>query len=168
MCSLVLCSVDEPDSVLRQLFSLLRPGGELRFLEHVASSGLRGRLQKVADATVWPRLMGNCHTHRDTEASIVGAGFALESARREPAMPVWFPTPVVEYTIGRAVRTCLIRREETQKATRYATSSELLRFPYYVWALLARKGSAEKCGEALQQRRQRACGGLPHRDRRGI
>ena len=45
------------------------PGGELRYLEHVASSGVRGRLQKFADATVWPRMMGNCHTHRDTEAS---------------------------------------------------------------------------------------------------
>ena len=75
VCSLVLCSIDDPDSVLRQLFSLVRPGGELRFLEHVGSGGFRGRLQKVADATVWPRLMGNCHTHRDTEASIVGAGF---------------------------------------------------------------------------------------------
>lgn len=104
VCSLVLCSIDDPDSVLRQLFSLVRPGGELRFLEHVGSTGLRGRLQKVADATVWPRLMGNCHTHRDTEASIVGAGFAVQGARREPAMPAWFPTPVAEYTIGRAVR----------------------------------------------------------------
>jgi SAM-dependent methyltransferase len=104
VCSLVLCSIDDPDSVLRQLFSLVRPGGELRFLEHVGSTGLRGRLQKVADATVWPRLMGNCHTHRDTEASIVGAGFAVQDARREPAMPAWFPTPVAEYTIGRAVR----------------------------------------------------------------
>ena len=104
VCSLVLCSIDDPDSVLRQLFSLVRPGGELRFLEHVGSTGLRGRLQKVADATVWPRLMGNCHTHRDTEASILGAGFAVQDARREPAMPAWFPTPVAEYTIGRAVR----------------------------------------------------------------
>jgi SAM-dependent methyltransferase len=104
VCSLVLCSIDDPDSVLRQLFSLVRPGGELRFLEHVGSTGLRGRLQKVADATVWPRLMGNCHTHRDTQASIVGAGFAVQDARREPAMPAWFPTPVAEYTIGRAVR----------------------------------------------------------------
>src|SRR3982074_1248811 len=68
VCSLVLSSIDDPDSVLRQLFSPGRPGGELRFLEHVGSTGLRGRLQKVADATVWPRLMGNCHTHRDTEA----------------------------------------------------------------------------------------------------
>jgi SAM-dependent methyltransferase len=104
VCSLVLCSIDDPDNVLRQLFSLVRPGGELRFLEHVGSTGLRGRLQKVADATVWPRLMGNCHTHRDTEASIVGAGFVVQGARREPAMPAWFPTPVAEYTIGRAVR----------------------------------------------------------------
>jgi SAM-dependent methyltransferase len=104
VCSLVLCSVDDPETVLRQLFSLVRPGGELRFLEHVASPGLRGRLQRLADATVWPRLMGNCHTHRDTEASIVGAGFAVDRARREPAMPAWFPTPVAEYTIGRAVK----------------------------------------------------------------
>ena len=78
------------------------PVASCDILEHIASSGVRGRLQKVADATVWPRLMGNCHTHRDTEASIVGAGFAVESARREPAMPAWFPTPVAEYTIGRA------------------------------------------------------------------
>lgn len=104
VCSLVLCSVDEPDTVLRQLFSLLVPGGELRFLEHIGSTGLRGRLQKLADATFWPRLAGNCHTHRDTEASIRAAGFAPQSARREPAMPAWFPTPVAEYTIGRAVR----------------------------------------------------------------
>ena len=67
VCSLVLCSVDDPDSVVRQLFSRLKPGGELRYLEHVASTGWRGRMQRVADATVWPRLFGNCHTHRDTE-----------------------------------------------------------------------------------------------------
>lgn len=104
VCSLVLCSVEDPDNVLQQLHSLLHPGGELRFLEHVGSPGFRGRLQKFADATVWPRLMGNCHTHRDTEASIVSAGFEVQGARREPAMPAWFPTPVAEYTIGRATK----------------------------------------------------------------
>jgi SAM-dependent methyltransferase len=104
VCSLVLCSVDDPDSVLRQLFSLVRPGGEVRFLEHVRSGGFRGRLQKLADATVWPRMMGNCHTHRDTESSIVGAGFEVDRTRREPALPAWFPTPVSEYTIGRAIK----------------------------------------------------------------
>jgi SAM-dependent methyltransferase len=104
VCSLVLCSVDDPDAVLRQLFSMLRPGGELRYLEHVASGGARATLQKLADATIWPRLLGNCHTHRDTEGSIVGAGFEVRDARHEWVLPVWVPMPVSETVIGRAAR----------------------------------------------------------------
>ncbi|GAB7068826.1 class I SAM-dependent methyltransferase [Mycobacterium hodleri] len=104
VCSLVLCSVEDPDGVLRQLFSMLRPGGELRYLEHVASGGARAPLQKLADATIWPRLLGNCHTHRDTERSIVGAGFEVREGRHEWVMPAWVPVPVSETAIGRAVR----------------------------------------------------------------
>lgn len=104
VCSLVLCSVDEPDDVLRQLLSLLRPGGELRYLEHVASGGWRARLQQLADGTVWPRLLGNCHTHRHTEQTIVGAGFRVADARREWTMPRWVPLPVAEFAIGRAIK----------------------------------------------------------------
>jgi SAM-dependent methyltransferase len=104
VCSLVLCSVTDPDSVLRQLFSWLRPGGELRYLEHVASGGIRGRFQQLADATIWPRLCGNCHTHRDTEQSIRSAGFEVDNARTERAMPAWAPLPVSEFLLGRARR----------------------------------------------------------------
>jgi SAM-dependent methyltransferase len=104
VCSLVLCSVDEPETVLRQLFSRLRPGGELRFLEHVASGGVRGRLQRVADATVWPRLFGNCHTHRATERAIVDAGFVPQAARHDWVMPKWVPVPSSEVALGRALR----------------------------------------------------------------
>jgi SAM-dependent methyltransferase len=104
VCSLVLCSVDDPDGVLRQLFSILRPGGELRYLEHVASAGWRARMQRMADATVWPRLLGNCHTHRHTERSILGAGFEVGGARREWVLPAWVPMPASETAIGRAVK----------------------------------------------------------------
>lgn len=104
VCSLVLCSVDDPDAVVRQLHSMLKPGGQLRYLEHVAGVGLRARLQKVADATVWPRLLGNCHTHRNTEATIAAAGFSVEGARRAQSLPGWVPLPVSEFAIGRAVR----------------------------------------------------------------
>jgi SAM-dependent methyltransferase len=83
VCSLVLCSVSDPSRALRRMHSLLRPGGQLRYLEHVASGGLRGRLQQLVDATFWPRLLGNCHTHRDTERSIVDAGFDVDNSRRE-------------------------------------------------------------------------------------
>jgi SAM-dependent methyltransferase len=104
VCSLVLCSVRDPASVLRRLYSLLRPGGQLRYLEHVASAGGRGRLQRLADATLWPRLFGNCHTHRDTERLIVEAGFEVDSSRREWTLPVWAPLPVSELALGRARR----------------------------------------------------------------
>ncbi len=104
VCSLVLCSIGDPESVLRQLFSLLRPGGELRYFEHVASGGMRGRLQRLADATVWPRLFGNCHTHRDTEQAIRSAGFDVDGARRETTLPTWVPMPVSEFALGRARR----------------------------------------------------------------
>jgi SAM-dependent methyltransferase len=104
VCSLVLCSVDEPDDVVRQLLSLLKPGGELRYLEHVASTGARERLQKLADATLWPRMAGNCHTHRHTEQTIVDAGFSVSDARREWVLPAWVPVPTSEVAIGRAVK----------------------------------------------------------------
>ena len=104
VCSLVLCSVGDPDSVLQRLYSLLRPGGELRYLEHVASAGARGRFQRFVDATLWPRLFGNCHTHRDTERSIMAAGFEVDTSRRELTLPWWAPLPVSELALGRARR----------------------------------------------------------------
>ena len=105
VCSLVLCSVAEPDSVLRQLLSLLRPGGDLRYLEHVATGGIRGLLQRFVDATtLWPRLAGNCHAHRDTEQAIRAAGFEIDGARAEVVMPAWVPVPVSEFVLGRARR----------------------------------------------------------------
>ena len=104
VCSLVLCSVDDPEEVLRQLNSVLKPGGELRYFEHVASSGWRGSLQRLADATVWPRISGNCHTHRDTERAITEAGFSLDVARHQWTFPGWVPLPVSEVAVGRAVK----------------------------------------------------------------
>jgi SAM-dependent methyltransferase len=104
VCSLVLCSVDDPDSVLRQLISLLRPGGELRYLEHVASPGIRGRFQQLADATIWPAVAGGCHTHRHTEQAIRAAGFEVDKTRSELTLPAWAPLPVSEFLLGRARR----------------------------------------------------------------
>ena len=104
VCSLVLCSVRDPGAALRHLYSLLRSGGQLRYLEHVASAGARGRLQRFVDATFWPRLFGNCHTHRDTERSVVDAGFQVETSRREWTFPSWAPMPVPELALGRAHR----------------------------------------------------------------
>ncbi len=104
VCSLVLCTVDDPETVLVQLLSRLRPGGELRYMEHVAGIGWRSGVQRAADATVWPRLFGGCHTHRHTERTIAGAGFTVATARRQWALPRWVPLPVGEFAVGRAVK----------------------------------------------------------------
>jgi SAM-dependent methyltransferase len=110
VCALVLCSVADLGDALAQIKSVLKHGGELRFLEHVASAGWPGRLQRLADATVWPRLSGNCHTHRDTERALVEAGFTIGSTRHERVpiptpLPAWVPTPSSEFAVGRATMT---------------------------------------------------------------
>jgi hypothetical protein len=62
---------------------VLRPGGELRFYEHVLGPRKSGRLvQRALDATVWPRTMGGCHLARETDAAIVAAGFTVRELRR--------------------------------------------------------------------------------------
>lgn len=104
VCSLVLCSVQRPEDVLAQLLKVIKPGGQLHYFEHIASSGVRGRLQKLADATVWPRLFGNCHTHRQTEQLISAAGFSVTTSRRGHQFPAWAPVPVSEFALGTATR----------------------------------------------------------------
>ncbi len=42
--------------------------GAAPLLEHVASAGARGRVQRFVDATFRPRLAGNCHTHVTSNA----------------------------------------------------------------------------------------------------
>jgi ubiquinone/menaquinone biosynthesis C-methylase UbiE len=94
--SLVLCSVDQA-AALKEARRVLKPGGRVHFLEHVRAEtpGL-DRVQRVADATIWPLMFGGCHTHRDTLGALAAAGFTVvrldrflfpESGLRSPASP---------------------------------------------------------------------------------
>ena len=76
----LLCSVPSAADALLEFRRVLRPGGELRFYEHVRSRDATfARGQALADL-VWPRLLGGCHASRDTGAAI-GRVFAIESCR---------------------------------------------------------------------------------------
>ncbi|MQA76213.1 MAG: methyltransferase domain-containing protein [Solirubrobacterales bacterium] len=89
--SLVLCSVPDQARALAELRRVLRPGGELRFMEHVRSDGSRkARVQGWADGSgVWPRLAGGCHCARDTVAAVESAGFRIERVRSFDVGPSW-------------------------------------------------------------------------------
>ena len=77
----VLCSVPDQGDALAEFRRVLRPGGELRFYEHVRSRRFGfARWQRFA-RPLWARLMGGCQTDRDTLAAIEAAGFRVERCR---------------------------------------------------------------------------------------
>lgn len=102
--SLVLCSVPDQGQALAELYRVIRPGGELRFYEHVVARKSRGRrLQQLADATFWPHVAGGCHLSRDTGAVIEQAGFQVESKERFRFSP-GPPIPAIPHILGAARR----------------------------------------------------------------
>ena len=81
---LVFCSVDDVRGGLDEVKRVLRPGGELRMLEHVRSRVTwRARLQDLIQPA-WTAVAGGCHPNRDTETAVERAGFRIQAeGRRE-------------------------------------------------------------------------------------
>lgn len=79
VCTLVLCTVEEPVQVLRELRRVCRPGGRLLFIEHVRlERPVLGWLQDWL-TPLWKRVCGGCRLNRRTADLIREAGIEIAS-----------------------------------------------------------------------------------------
>jgi SAM-dependent methyltransferase len=91
-----LCTADDVYSTLLRVAELLKPDGQLLVLEHVRSTGWRGRVQDAA-APLWRRAAGRCRLNRDVVDLLRQNGFAVTDCDR---FTVDGATPLVRHAVS--------------------------------------------------------------------
>jgi ubiquinone/menaquinone biosynthesis C-methylase UbiE len=99
--TLVLCTVNDPERALREIARVLRPDGQLLFIEHVrASSRFLAACQDNL-LQPWRRFAGGCLCNRPTVELMRACGFAVAS---DDAVWRGMPPIVRPLMVGRATR----------------------------------------------------------------
>lgn len=82
--TLVFCTVNDPEAGLGEVRRVLSSEGELRVIEHVRweRRPALGRIQDLL-TPAWKRVADGCHLNRNTLASLLDAGFEVESLRED-------------------------------------------------------------------------------------
>lgn len=93
VCTLVLCTVGDPDRALAEVHRVLRPGGTFRFVEHVAAPAWSPRRWlQVLLRKPWGWVFEGCDPARDTVSHLRAAGFStLRVEQRKWRHSLFFP-----------------------------------------------------------------------------
>jgi ubiquinone/menaquinone biosynthesis C-methylase UbiE len=98
--TLALCSVRDLRRSLVEVSRVLKPGGELRFVEHIAAERGFWRWFQSAVRPLYTPVAGGCHPDRDTVQAITAAGFEVTDLHRFK----FGPYPVRPFVAGIAVK----------------------------------------------------------------
>lgn len=99
--TLVLCTVEEPERALREIARVLRPDGQLLFIEHVRA---RSRFLAACQDKLlqpWRGFAGGCVCNRPTVDLMRACGFRVEA---DDAVWRGMPAIVHPLAVGRATR----------------------------------------------------------------
>jgi ubiquinone/menaquinone biosynthesis C-methylase UbiE len=97
--TLVLCTVDDPERALREIARVLRPDGQLLFIEHVRASSRFLAACQDSMLQPWRRFAGGCRCNRPTGELMRACGFAVAA---EDAAWRGMPRIVRPLMVGRA------------------------------------------------------------------
>lgn len=86
VCTLVLCSVDDPQVALREIRRVLHPGGRLLLLEHVRAADARVAVWQDRVDPFWKVAARGCHPNRATLDEVERAGFTLFEQHNIPVV----------------------------------------------------------------------------------
>jgi ubiquinone/menaquinone biosynthesis C-methylase UbiE len=76
--SWTLCSIADVGKALREAHRVLKPDGELRFVEHGRAPDAAVQRWQDLLTPAWKRLAGGCHLNRSIPELLKDAGFAVE------------------------------------------------------------------------------------------
>jgi SAM-dependent methyltransferase len=99
--TLVLCTVDDPEGVLREIARVLRPKGQVLFIEHVRSNSRIVAAYQDRLLEPWRHFAGGCVCNRPTLELMRAGGFTVEADDA-----VWHGMPAIVHPllVGRAMR----------------------------------------------------------------